>query len=118
MSSVTVPAFAVADVLSNLSAPPGSAVSLTVPPAAPPEVVGVLLVVAGAAGVADVLLLFLLLPQPAIASTATTARARWSRFGFIGPSSGGRVGVGPFRRYAFGAEGVRLLRMRSPRPAL
>src|SRR2546421_710132 len=89
MSSVTVPALAVAVFLSNLSWPLGSAESLTVLPAPPPaEAVDGVLVVAGAAGVlGDVLLLFLLPPQPATASAATRTRAMWNRFGFIGPLS-------------------------------
>src|SRR5437764_13617192 len=93
MVIVTLPALAVADVLLNLNAPLGSAESFSVPLAAPPplevDVEVVLLVVAGAAGVLDdVLLLLLLLPQPATARAATTATATtWSRFGFISPPS-------------------------------
>src|SRR5689334_13206561 len=83
MSMVTLPDFALSELLSNLNAPLGSAESLSVVPP-PPDVVGVVLVVAVAAGVVDVLLLlFLLLPQPATASTATRARAAYSRFDFI-----------------------------------
>src|SRR5437764_6475770 len=88
MLSVTFPALAVAELLSNLSWPLGSAESFTVPLAAPPplevEVVAVE-VVAGAAGVLDdVLLLLLLLPQPATASAATRATAStWTRIGFM-----------------------------------
>src|SRR4051794_18090647 len=96
MSIVTLPDFALSELLSNLSWPLGSAESLSVPLAAPPpDVVGVLLVVAGAAGVLDelLLLLSLLLPQPATARAATSTKARWTRFDFIAPPSGsGRDG--------------------------
>jgi hypothetical protein len=74
---VTFPDFPVSELVLNLSAPLGSAESLSV--SAPPPEDGVVLVAVGvvavlvAAGALEVVLLLLLLPQPATAREATRA---------------------------------------------